>query len=128
MPVLLPNYTSHRLIVWRVYHQRLGSSSVVYHSVALSRHRSAVPPLRRSDAPSLRCRGGALPRAAPLQGPERAERKRGATQQKRRRHRVETEAPHSRNGGGTDQKRRRHTAETGKQILKTQSGFLLHQR
>ena len=42
--VLLPNYTSHRFIAWRVYHQRLGSSSVVYRSVALSRHRSVALP------------------------------------------------------------------------------------
>jgi len=67
--VLLPNYTSYRFIAWRVYHQRLASSSVVYRSVALSRHRSVALPtlsLYRLIAPPLGRRGGALPRTAPL--------------------------------------------------------------
>jgi len=98
-----------------------------YRSVTLSLCGPAAPSLHRSTAPPLRCRGGALLRAALLQGSERAERRerrlqsgergacraeRGATEWKRRRHTAETEAPHSRNGGGTQQKRRRHTAET----------------
>ena len=46
----------------------------------LAPYRSAVPPLRLSIAPSLRCRGGDLLRAAPLQGPECTERKLRGTQ------------------------------------------------
>ena len=75
---LLPNYASHRFIAWRAYHQRLGSSYVVYRSVALARHRSVALPtlsLYRLIAPPLGCRGDALLRTALLQGPERAERR-----------------------------------------------------
>ena len=55
--------TNHRFVACRAYHQRLGSSSVVYRSVVPPRHRSTtlslycsvVLLLRHSTASSLRC-------------------------------------------------------------------------
>jgi len=83
--------------------------------------------------------GGALLRAALLQGPERAERRAVHAWQRlqSRERRVESEERRVQSGSEAAQsKTRRHRAqteaeikaETGRQILKTQFGFLFRQR